>query len=75
MDGTDAGDGTGGQDDWYPQLEEAAPPIRSRRRLPRDLAAAIDSGPGTASIGAIDGGAKGARSGFGAIPSMIERRT
>ncbi|WP_328628747.1 hypothetical protein OHA88_37345 [Streptomyces sp. NBC_00353] len=43
MDGTDDGDGTGGQDDWYPQLEEAAPPPRSRRRLPRDLAAAIDS--------------------------------
>ncbi|MET8124075.1 serine/threonine-protein kinase [Streptomyces sp. NPDC005065] len=43
MDGTDDGDGTGGQDDWYPQLEEAAPPIRSRRRLPRDLAMAIDS--------------------------------
>ncbi|MGW1708913.1 serine/threonine-protein kinase [Streptomyces sp. NPDC002206] len=43
MDGTDDGDGTGGQDDWYPQLEEAAPPIRSRRRLPRELATAIDS--------------------------------
>jgi serine/threonine protein kinase len=27
---------------WYPQLEAAAPPIRSRRRLPRALAAAID---------------------------------
>ncbi|WP_411087977.1 serine/threonine-protein kinase [Streptomyces sp. 061-3] len=42
IDGT-AGGGTGGQDDWYPQLEEAAPPVRSRRRLPRDLATAIDS--------------------------------
>ncbi|MFJ8013766.1 serine/threonine-protein kinase [Streptomyces sp. NPDC096339] len=34
--------GTGGQDDWYPQLEEPPPPVRSRRRLPRDLAEAID---------------------------------
>ncbi|WP_413753654.1 serine/threonine protein kinase [Streptomyces sp. R-74717] len=37
------GDDTGCQDDWYPQLEQSAPPIRSRRRLPRDLATAIDS--------------------------------
>ncbi|MEV0490149.1 serine/threonine-protein kinase [Streptomyces atratus] len=42
-DGTDGGDDTGGQDDRYPQLEEPAPAIRSRRRLPRDLATAIDS--------------------------------
>ncbi|MFF2409068.1 serine/threonine-protein kinase [Streptomyces sp. NPDC058092] len=42
VDETDDGDGTGGQDDWYPQLEEPAPPIRSRRRLSRDVAAAID---------------------------------
>ncbi|WP_406381396.1 serine/threonine-protein kinase [Streptomyces sp. NBC_01618] len=41
VDETD--DGTGGRADRYPQLEEPAPPIRSRRRLPRDLAAAIDS--------------------------------
>jgi serine/threonine protein kinase len=27
---------------WYPQLEAPAPPITSRRRLPRALAAAID---------------------------------
>ncbi|MFC9457753.1 serine/threonine-protein kinase [Streptomyces sp. NPDC056983] len=33
---------TGGRDDWYPQLEESAPPIGLRRRLPRALAAAID---------------------------------
>ncbi|WGD45254.1 protein kinase domain-containing protein [Streptomyces cathayae] len=33
---------TGGQDRWYPQLEEAAPPVGSRRRLPGGLAAAID---------------------------------
>ncbi|MGW4390944.1 serine/threonine-protein kinase [Streptomyces sp. NPDC004685] len=33
---------TGDRDDWYPQLEESAPPIRLRRRLPRALAAAID---------------------------------
>ncbi|MCX5343594.1 serine/threonine-protein kinase [Streptomyces atratus] len=43
VDGTDDGGDTGGQDDGYPQLEEPAPPIRSRRRLPRDLATAIDS--------------------------------
>ncbi|MFE7705080.1 serine/threonine-protein kinase [Streptomyces sp. NPDC057486] len=42
-DGTDDSDDTGGEDDWYPQLEEPARPIRSRRRLPRDLATAIDS--------------------------------
>ncbi|MGW1090147.1 serine/threonine-protein kinase [Streptomyces sp. NPDC002596] len=42
-DGTDDSDDTDGEDDWYPQLEEPAPPIRSRRRLPRDLATAIDS--------------------------------
>ncbi|MFD4944312.1 serine/threonine-protein kinase [Streptomyces sp. NPDC058409] len=42
-DGTgDSGD-TGGQDDRYPQLGEPAPQIRSRRRVPRDLATAIDS--------------------------------
>ncbi|WP_369244546.1 serine/threonine-protein kinase [Streptomyces sp. R41] len=33
---------TGGRDDWYPQLEASAPPIASRRRLPRALAASID---------------------------------
>ncbi|GAB3169399.1 serine/threonine-protein kinase [Streptomyces incanus] len=33
---------TGGRDDRYPQLEGAAPPIGSRRRLPGGLAAAID---------------------------------
>ncbi|MET8245209.1 serine/threonine-protein kinase [Streptomyces sp. NPDC005202] len=40
----EAGDGnaTGGQVDWYPQLAGHAPPIGSRRRLPRGLAAAID---------------------------------
>ncbi|TJZ57268.1 serine/threonine protein kinase [Streptomyces piniterrae] len=36
------GDDPTGRDDWYPQLEESAPPVGSRRRLPRDLAAAID---------------------------------
>ncbi|WPW28857.1 serine/threonine-protein kinase [Streptomyces atratus] len=40
---TDGDDETDGRDDWYPQLEEPAPPIRSRRRLPHDLATAIDS--------------------------------
>ncbi|MFI6492885.1 serine/threonine-protein kinase [Streptomyces sp. NPDC050564] len=35
-------DAPGERDDWYPQLEETAPPITSRRRLPRVLAAAID---------------------------------
>ncbi|GAA3367237.1 hypothetical protein GCM10020367_68190 [Streptomyces sannanensis] len=46
MDEGEAMDGTGdpdGRDDWYPQLEEPAPPIGSRRRLPHGLAAAIDS--------------------------------
>ncbi|MEU6808740.1 serine/threonine-protein kinase [Streptomyces sp. NPDC046831] len=33
---------TGGREDRYPQLEGPAPPIGSRRRLPRALAAAID---------------------------------
>ncbi|MER5358974.1 hypothetical protein [Streptomyces sp. NPDC002785] len=42
VDETGDGGDMGGQDDWYPQLEEPAPPVRSRRRLPRDLAAAID---------------------------------
>ncbi|MFB6781106.1 serine/threonine-protein kinase [Streptomyces sp. NPDC056352] len=42
-DGTDDGDDTSGEDDWYPQLEKPAQPVRSRRRLPRDLATAIDS--------------------------------
>ncbi|MFF4352865.1 serine/threonine-protein kinase [Streptomyces sp. NPDC001530] len=40
--GAETGDDTTGRDDWYPQLEERAPPIGSRRRLPRDLAMAID---------------------------------
>ncbi|MER5184133.1 serine/threonine-protein kinase [Streptomyces sp. NPDC002896] len=34
---------TSGCDDWYPQLEGRPPPIASRRRLPDDLALAIDS--------------------------------
>ncbi|MCW7942984.1 serine/threonine protein kinase [Streptomyces hygroscopicus] len=40
----EAGDDSapGARDDWYPQLEAAAPPIASRRRLPRALDAAID---------------------------------
>ncbi|MFF3911771.1 serine/threonine-protein kinase [Streptomyces sp. NPDC001848] len=42
----DAGndDRTGDRDGWYwcPQLEAPAPPIATRRRLPRPLAAAID---------------------------------
>ncbi|MER7466917.1 serine/threonine-protein kinase [Streptomyces sp. NPDC097981] len=47
VDGSTAGqaDGTGdcGQGaGWYPQLEESAPPVAARRRLPRALAAAID---------------------------------
>ncbi|MET9658345.1 serine/threonine-protein kinase [Streptomyces sp. NPDC006510] len=45
-DSTDCTDGTAGTlnaTDWYPQLEETAEPIGSRRRLPRDLAAAIDT--------------------------------
>ncbi|MEV0696225.1 hypothetical protein AB0I73_41105, partial [Streptomyces sp. NPDC050388] len=33
---------TGGRKDRYPQVEGAAPPIGSRRRLPDRLAAAID---------------------------------
>lgn len=33
---------TCGRDDWYPQLEERAPPVGTRRRLPRPLAEAID---------------------------------
>ncbi|MET7618825.1 serine/threonine-protein kinase [Streptomyces sp. NPDC005408] len=42
VDGTGGGGEPSGRDDWYPQLEGTAPPIASRRRLPRDLAAAID---------------------------------
>ncbi|MEU6220808.1 serine/threonine-protein kinase [Streptomyces sp. NPDC047022] len=30
------------EDDWYPQLEERAPSVGTRRRLPPSLAAAID---------------------------------
>jgi serine/threonine protein kinase len=43
--GDDPGTGTGttGPDDWYPQLDERAPPIATRRRLPPALAAAIDA--------------------------------
>ncbi|MEU6577638.1 serine/threonine-protein kinase [Streptomyces sp. NPDC046805] len=37
-----AGDSTTGRGDRYPQLEGTAPPIGSRRRLPRDMATAID---------------------------------
>ncbi|WP_107474113.1 serine/threonine-protein kinase [Streptomyces sp. NRRL S-340] len=33
---------TGGGQDWYPQLETSAPPIGTRRRLPRALAEAVD---------------------------------
>jgi serine/threonine protein kinase len=33
---------SGGRDDWYPQLEGRAPPVGAVRRLPRELAAAID---------------------------------
>ncbi|MFE7354258.1 serine/threonine-protein kinase [Streptomyces sp. NPDC057543] len=41
---TDGSDGSDDEtDDRYPQLEEPAPSIRSRRRLPHDLATAIDS--------------------------------
>ncbi|MET9379655.1 serine/threonine-protein kinase [Streptomyces sp. NPDC002928] len=36
------GSGTHGRDDRYPQLEQHAPPIASRRRLPPVLAAAVD---------------------------------
>ncbi|MET8330329.1 serine/threonine-protein kinase [Streptomyces sp. NPDC005181] len=43
MDDSHESDDTGGQDGWYPQLEAPAPPIRSRRRLTSDLAAAVDS--------------------------------
>jgi eukaryotic-like serine/threonine-protein kinase len=31
-----------GNDDWYPQLEVRAPPVRARRRLPPALGQAID---------------------------------
>ncbi|POX49642.1 serine/threonine protein kinase [Streptomyces sp. Ru71] len=31
------------QDEWYPQAELSAPPVRSRRRLPAPLAAAVDA--------------------------------
>ncbi|GGN49259.1 hypothetical protein GCM10011579_002820 [Streptomyces albiflavescens] len=34
--------GPGVRHDWYPQLEQSAPSIASRRRLPRALASAID---------------------------------
>ncbi|MGF1425404.1 serine/threonine-protein kinase [Kitasatospora sp. LaBMicrA B282] len=40
--GDDASDSTG-TDDWYPQLEGPAPPVTARRRLPADLATAIDA--------------------------------
>ncbi|MFF7973162.1 protein kinase [Streptomyces sp. NPDC007905] len=36
------GDGSGCPDKRYPQLEQTAPPIGSRRRLPAALAAAVD---------------------------------
>ncbi|MFF3325081.1 serine/threonine-protein kinase [Streptomyces sp. NPDC002889] len=42
VDGTGGSVEPDGRNDWYPQLEGTAPPIASRRRLPRDLAAAID---------------------------------
>ncbi|MFI6001383.1 serine/threonine-protein kinase [Streptomyces sp. NPDC051366] len=43
VDGTtDSGSTDSGIPDWYPQLEEAAPPVTARRRLPQALAAAID---------------------------------
>nr|BFD83600.1 hypothetical protein StreXyl84_30010 [Streptomyces sp. Xyl84] len=34
--------GCGGGQGWYPQLEAGAPPIGTRRRLPRALAEAVD---------------------------------
>ncbi|MEU6091118.1 serine/threonine-protein kinase [Streptomyces sp. NPDC047085] len=40
--GAEADEGGGGPDDWYPQAEESAPSIRSRRRLPTALADAVD---------------------------------
>lgn len=36
------GYGSGFEDERYPQLEETAPPVTARRRLPRELAALID---------------------------------
>ncbi|WP_063755330.1 serine/threonine-protein kinase [Streptomyces sp. NRRL S-337] len=45
--GTDSGSGTGSgtdaETDRYPQLDERAPSVSTRRRLPHSLAAAIDS--------------------------------
>ncbi|WNM29145.1 serine/threonine-protein kinase [Streptomyces sp. Li-HN-5-11] len=38
--GASGSGGTGGR--WYPQLEQSAPPVGSRRRLPHALAAGID---------------------------------
>ncbi|WP_406180293.1 serine/threonine-protein kinase [Streptomyces sp. NBC_01006] len=40
VDGSTTTDGAAA--DWYPQLEEPAPPVRAHRRLPPALAAAID---------------------------------
>ncbi|MFF4099512.1 serine/threonine-protein kinase [Streptomyces sp. NPDC001903] len=42
LDGTLSGPADTGTADWYPQLEEPAPPVSGRRRLPAALAAAID---------------------------------
>ncbi|MGW0996183.1 serine/threonine-protein kinase [Streptomyces sp. NPDC002523] len=38
----EADEGTGGPDDWYPQLEQSPPPLASLRRLPLALATAVD---------------------------------
>ncbi|MEV0978333.1 serine/threonine-protein kinase [Streptomyces sp. NPDC049915] len=35
--------GADGPDEWFPQAEHRAPPVRSRRRLPAALAAAVDA--------------------------------
>ncbi len=44
FDPGETADGTtdSGSAGWFPQLEETAPPVTARRRLPRALAAAID---------------------------------
>ncbi|MER6776074.1 MULTISPECIES: serine/threonine-protein kinase [unclassified Streptomyces] len=42
VDGTLDGTTDVGPADWYPQLDEPAPPVRVHRRLPAALAAAVD---------------------------------
>ncbi|MFF4852220.1 serine/threonine-protein kinase [Streptomyces sp. NPDC001194] len=42
VDGTLGAAADGGDADWYPQLEEPAPPVCAHRRLPAALAAAVD---------------------------------